>query len=259
MRGLGSLLAATAAVSLASACGGTAASVPRVDAAAPSGASRPSVLPANRSAPPPAVVRALPGETLAAQLRSPVALRDAPRPGARVLLRAAKRTEFGSKALLAVVAQRPGWLGVVHPGLGNGAVGWVRAGRVRMLREPWSVAVDLSRRTAALRRRGEVVKRFPVAVGSAVHPTPTGTFGVTDRLSTGGPGSNYGCCVLALSGRQPNVPQDWPGGDRLAIHGTDAPETIGTAASLGCLRASEQAMRLLMRRVPLGARVVIRA
>lgn len=161
--------------------------------------------------------------------------------------------------MLAVVRQRGRWLGVIAPQLGNGRVGWVRAGAVRMLRETWAIDVDLSRRRAVLRHKGRRYFAFRVAVGTAVYPTPTGRFAVTDRLRTGGPGSPYGCCVLALSAHQPHVAQDWPGGDRIAIHGTNEPWTVGIAASHGCLRASVATMRVLMSRVPLGTPVRIHA
>jgi lipoprotein-anchoring transpeptidase ErfK/SrfK len=68
----------------------------------------------------------------------------------------------------------------------------------------------------------------------------------------------YGCCIIPLSARQPNLPAGWAGGDRIAIHGTTRPETIGQAASNGCLRASDADLRVLMRDVPIGAPVFIR-
>jgi lipoprotein-anchoring transpeptidase ErfK/SrfK len=43
----------------------------------------------------------------------------------------------------------------------------------------------------------------------------------------------------------------------MAIHGTNAPSTIGAAASAGCVHARDQVMRVLMRRVPLGTPVLI--
>ena len=176
-----------------------------------------------------------------------------------MLARVPRRTGFGSASVLAVVRQRGPWLGVVAPELGNGRVGWVRFDRVKLLRETWSIDVSLSGRRAVLSHKGRRYLTFPVAVGTPTYATPTGEFGVTDRLRTGGPGSPYGCCVLALSARQPHVAQDWPGGDRIAIHGTDEPWTVGSAASHGCLRASERTMRLLMARVPLGTPVRIHA
>lgn len=172
---------------------------------------------------------------------------------------ARRRTEFGSATVFAVGRVRGKWLGVLSPSLPNGRVGWVRADRVKLLRETWRIRVDLSQRRGVLLHQGRRYAAFPVAVGTPTYSTPTGTFGVTDRLSTGGPGSPYGCCVLALTGHQPNVPQDWPGGDRIAIHGTNDPASVGTAASHGCLRASERTMRLLIAKVPLGTQVVIRA
>jgi lipoprotein-anchoring transpeptidase ErfK/SrfK len=174
-----------------------------------------------------------------------------------VVARVPRTTVFGSDAVLAVVRRRGWWLGVVDAALGNGRVGWVRQQRVRVLREQWSIDVDLSRRRAVLALVGRRYRSFPVAVGTSAYPTPTGRFGVTDRLTTGGAGSVYGCCALALSATQPHVAQDWPGGDRIAIHGTDEPASIGTAASHGCLRATEAAMRLLIAKVPLGTPVTV--
>jgi lipoprotein-anchoring transpeptidase ErfK/SrfK len=191
-------------------------------------------------------VRPRPNETLAAAVVTPIALRSGPYPGAHIIARVPKRTRFHTPSVMAVIRQRGHWLGVASERLPNGNLGWVRRNQVTLLRE-------LSRID-----KGKRQTSFPVAVGAPATPTPPGRYGVTDRLSTGGAGSPYGCCVLALSGHQPDVPQDWPGGDRLAIHGTSAPETIGQAASHGCLRASEKTMRLLIAKVPLGTQVVIR-
>jgi lipoprotein-anchoring transpeptidase ErfK/SrfK len=97
-----------------------------------------------------------------------------------------------------------------------------------------------------------------VGIGRSGSPTPTGRFAVTDRLAGSNYGSYYGCCILALSAHQPYLPAGWPGGNRIAIHGTNAPSTIGTASSAGCLRARDADLRVLMRRVPLGTPVFIR-
>ncbi len=83
-----------------------------------------------------------------------------------------------------------------------------------------------------------------------------GDYAVTDGLVGRGLGPWYGCCLLALSGHQPNLPAGWIGGDRMAIHGT--PGSIGGATSHGCLRASDANMISLIARVPLGAPVFIR-
>lgn len=236
-------------------CGSSAGEGPgtdpdRAEETARSAASSPSLLPA--------VVRPGPGETLGARVRSPIRLRASPSPSSPVVARVGRRTNFGGRSVMAVLEQRGRWIGVHWPGLENGELGWVRQDDVQILRELWRIDLDLSERRATLLRRGRPYRSFAVAVGAPGTETPTGRFGVTDRLTTGGPGSTYGCCVLALSGRQPDVPQEWPGGDRLAIHGTNRPESIGRAATLGCPRASARAMRMLMAKVPLGTQVRIR-
>jgi len=81
---------------------------------------------------------------------------------------------------------------------------------------------------------------------------------VTDKLDGPSYSASYGCCILALSGHQEQLPPGWRGGDRLAIHGTNSVATIGAAGSAGCLRASDADMRSLMERVPLGTPVFIR-
>jgi hypothetical protein len=197
------------------------------------------------------------GETLAARLVRDTALHATP--GGEVVTRLATRTQFRSRHVLAVVARQEGWLGVLSPALPDGRTGWIRSGDARLLRETWSIDVDLSQRELLLRHRGRPYRRMTVGVGKRGTPTPTGVYGVTDRLRTGTSSSTYGCCVLALSGRQPNVPQAWAGGDRLAIHGTNDPSTIGARASLGCVHARERDLRLLMAHVPLGAQVRIHA
>jgi lipoprotein-anchoring transpeptidase ErfK/SrfK len=168
-------------------------------------------------------------------------------------------TEWGTPRYLPVVRRRDGWLGVVATEVPNGRLAWVRASATRPAVSQSRVVVDLSRRRLrVVDLDGRTLLRVTVGVGAAATPTPTGRFAITDGLRTE-PGSPYGCCILALSGHQPNVPQGWTGGDRLAIHGTDDPASIGAAASSGCLRASDDDVRRLMARVGLGALVEIRA
>jgi lipoprotein-anchoring transpeptidase ErfK/SrfK len=192
------------------------------------------------------------------QITRSVALRSTP--GGPLVARLSPRTEFRSATILPVVRRRDGWLGVISKELPNGRVGWIAANAgLVAYRTRWSVVVSLGRREVVVRRSGRVMQRFRVAVGGPSTPTPTGRFAVTDKLLTDDPASVYGCCILALSAHQPNTPQGWGGGDRVAIHATNLPETIGTAASLGCLRASAEEARRLVRSVPLGTVVTIRA
>jgi hypothetical protein len=183
------------------------------------------------------------------------------RPSGRVLARVGSRTPFGSQRAFSVVAKRHGrWLAVTEAGVGNNRVVWVdaKSGGLRYARTRFELNLDLSERSLTVRRNGVTVRRMSVGVGRAGSPTPTGTFAVTDKLNGSAYSGSYGCCIVALSGIQPNLPTGWTGGNRLAIHGTLSASDFGRAVSAGCPRASETDLRYLMRRVPLGTPVVIR-
>jgi len=203
--------------------------------------------------------RNAPAEHGIVELHGSVALSD--RPGGPATQTLGPTTEFGSPQALSVAARRGGWLGVVTSERPNGSLGWVRkaSASLRLRSTRWSLHADLSARTLTLRRNGRRVHRLSVAIGAPGSETPTGRFAVTDKLSGSQFGPYYGCCILALSGHQPKTPAGWRGGSRLAIHGTDAPSTIGTAASAGCLRASDGDLQTLMNKVALGTPVLVRA
>ena len=184
------------------------------------------------------------------------------RPNGRPVAWLRTETPFGEPRTLGIVKVRDKrrWLGVHSPVFANDEMGWI----------PNDQSLDLSRTRTALhislpearirvRRAGRLVREVPIAIGSAGTSTPAGRFQVTDKLPASRfPVGPYGCCILALSARQPNLPPGWAGGDRIAIHGTDRPETIGQAASTGCLRATDFDLQFLMRDVPVGAPVFIR-
>jgi hypothetical protein len=183
------------------------------------------------------------------------------RPFGPVLARVGSKTPFGSERALSVVAVRHGrWLAVTEAGVGNNRVVWIdaKSGGLRYAHTRLELDIDLSERTLVVRRNGVAVRRLSVGVGRAGSPTPTGTFAVTDKLNGGAYSAAYGCCILALSATQPNLPAGWTGGNRIAIHGTLSTADFGRAVSAGCVHASDSDLRYLMRAVPLGTPVVIR-
>jgi lipoprotein-anchoring transpeptidase ErfK/SrfK len=188
-----------------------------------------------------------------------VGLRSKPDGRVRAVVRST--TGYGSATTLSVVDRRGEWLGLTSSRLPNGKLGWVREGNpsLDIYATQASLRVDLSRRTLVLRNGRDVVRRAHVGIGRPGSVTPTGRFSITDALRGSAFGTYYGCCILALSGHQPDPPAGWQGGTRLAIHGTDNPRSIGFPSSAGCLRADGRDMRALMRRVPLGTPVFIRA
>lgn len=197
------------------------------------------------------------GRFLTARVLAPTQLRATP--GGRPLQWIGRRTEFDSPRVLSVTARRGGWLRVLASERPNGKQAWIPARRVQLGGTDWAIHVDRSARRLTLRRDGRAVRSFPVAVGRPGTETPTGRFAVTDKLRPSDPASPYGCCLLALSGHQTRLLPGWPGGDRLAIHATPNLWTVGKAASLGCMRARPADIRRLMRTVPAGTPVFIRA
>jgi L,D-transpeptidase catalytic domain len=180
-------------------------------------------------------------------------------PGGVVVDRLSDRTEFGSTRVFWIEEERGDWFGVPVPELPDGRLAWIRNDPLALVlsQTHFWITADVSSQQLELHYGNRVLDRFPVTVGSPSSPTPLGDYSVTDGLVGRGLGPWYGCCVLALSGRQPNLPTGWIGGNRMAIHGT--PGSVGGATSHGCLRASDEDMISLFARVPLGTPVFIRA
>ena len=236
-----------------------------LDVAASSGTGNPAVqalrasvpLPETRINPPPPKVKgpSFPIATVRAGQR--IALHASP--GGRVVTRVGDRTDFGSIRVFWIDQVRDGWFGVPAPEMPDGELAWIRDDRlaVDVSQTHFWIDADVSREILELHYANRVLDRFPITVGSPSSPTPLGDYSVTDGLVGKGLGPWYGCCALALSGHQPNLPPGWIGGNRMAIHGTSG--SIGGATSHGCLRASDPDMISLFARVPLGAPVFIHA
>lgn len=188
--------------------------------------------------------------------RSAVLYRE---PGGAKRLRITPKTEWGSSRVLGVVSQRGEWLGVQASELKNGEIAWIRRSVTTLDCVSWSLHADLSKRELVVRHNGDTVRTLRVAIGRRDNPTPKGRFSVTDRLQVTSAGSPYGCCVLALTGHQTDLPPYWPGGDRLAVHATNDESSIGEPVSLGCMRTIATEARWLINHIPLGSPVFVHA
>jgi lipoprotein-anchoring transpeptidase ErfK/SrfK len=206
------------------------------------------VVPAPEGASEEAIVRVRDGERVALH-RSP---------GGEVVAEVDDETSFGSTTSFSVNRSRPGWLGVPSEVLPNGELAWVRSDpeELRGDTTPYRIVVDLSTHEARLYRTEQVVREWPVTVGTAATPTPTGSFSVTDLIE-GGLNPVYGCCAIAISATQPYLPAGWTGGDRIAFHGNGTNEPLGVDASNGCIRSPDEELQAVIRTVPLGTPVRI--
>ena len=131
---------------------------------------------------------------------------------------------------------------------------------------PGTIVVETSERKLHLVLAGGEVRTYPVGVGKA-------------GKSWSGVGYIRGKYIRpawappkALKREKPNTPDYIPGGvpanpmgaaamtlsvDQYAIHGTNAPSSIGTFASFGCIRMYNRDVLDLYKRVKVGTKVVV--
>lgn len=168
-------------------------------------------------------------------------------------------TILGTTTVLTVLeGPTGGWARVMLPGRPNGSEGWVRSDDMVAFVVQGRVVIDLSDRTLTYEVGDSEVVATSVGVGSESHPTPTGTFYVTDSVTLADPNSPWGPHALGLSARSDTI-TDYNGGDGIiGIHGTDSPRSIGQAASLGCVRVPNDVITRLHELVGIGTPVEIR-
>ena len=148
------------------------------------------------------------------------------------------------------------WYRVRLPMRPNGSEGYVQVKDVNLIRVHTRIIVDLSERELTLYRDGKPVLRTPAAVGAPGTPTPTGHYYVNQRLITTVSSGPYGPAAIGISAFS-DVLQGWTQGGPIAIHGTNEPSTIGTAASHGCVRLANDVLRKVFSATDAGTPVII--
>jgi murein L,D-transpeptidase YcbB/YkuD len=106
-----------------------------------------------------------------------------------------------------------------------------------------TLEASLSTRKLTVRKDGEIVKEYDVAVGKDGHPTPTGQFSIQKIVWNPAwipPDAKWAQGKSAQAPGHPANPMKlvkifWKEPDYY-IHGTDDMESLGSAASHGCLR-----------------------
>jgi lipoprotein-anchoring transpeptidase ErfK/SrfK len=120
------------------------------------------------------------------------------------------------------------------------------------------VLVSIPDRKLAVLEDGRVIRVFPVAVGAAESPSPEGEFQIINRLTNptyyhpgtvipAGPANPLGSRWIGLSLKG------------YGIHGTNAPRSIGKAASHGCIRMAKRDLEQFFVMVRVGDTVIVRS
>jgi L,D-transpeptidase ErfK/SrfK len=120
------------------------------------------------------------------------------------------------------------------------------------------VLVSIPDRKLAVLDGGQVVARFPVAVGAAISPSPTGEFQIVNRISDP---AYYHAGKVIPAGKDNPLGTRWLGLSQngYGIHGTNVAGSIGHAASHGCIRLRNRDIERLFPMLRVGDTVVIRA
>jgi lipoprotein-anchoring transpeptidase ErfK/SrfK len=148
--------------------------------------------------------------------------------------------------VLAAKAMAQGTVSAPTTGMGTGVAAGAGTGAAKTV-----IVVSLEDRKLALVEGGQVKKIYTVAVGKPSTPSPVGTFTIERRVMNPtyahdgrvvqpGPHNPVGTRWMGLSVRG------------YGIHGTNAPGSIGKAASHGCIRMAKTDLEELYPQVAVG-------
>ena len=118
------------------------------------------------------------------------------------------------------------------------------------------IVVSLADRKLAILANGRETRVFEVAVGAASSPSPTGDFRIVNRVARP---TYYRPGVVIPPGKDNPIGTRWLGFDKkgYGIHGTNEPNSVGTAASHGCIRMRNRDVEKFFAMVRVGDRVEI--
>lgn len=127
---------------------------------------------------------------------------------------------------------------------------------------PLHITIDLSDRRLTLYQGDTVLRTIPVAVGRSAYPTPTGEFEVRQMIRD--PSWMNPFTHEVIEGGSPRNPLGrfwigfWTDGTNwVGMHGTPNPESVGTAASHGCIRLYNEDIQALFAQVSMGTPVTV--
>ncbi|WP_421118086.1 L,D-transpeptidase [Aquihabitans daechungensis] len=166
-------------------------------------------------------------------------------------------TVEGYKLVFLVRKQQKDWLQVQINTRPNGATAWIKASDVAIRTVPNHILVELGAKRLTVFHGEEPIFTAPVAPGKAGTPTPLGAFYVDILTRPTNPNGPYGLYQVSVTGFSEVYDSFGGGNGQIAIHGTNRPELIGTPASNGCVRMSNDDISALVPLARQGTPVVI--
>jgi len=208
----------------------------------------------------PSVETMPPGWFLAGRVDSPIEIFESP--GAELpILTLSESTDLGSQRVVLLLEgplyEQDGWVRVAVPMKPSGTEGWARSSDLSLFPVDRWIEVSLTDRVLRVHVDNTVAWESAVAIGRPSNPTPIGHFFITDSVIINDETGPWGPHAFGTSAFSETV-TEMNGSDAvIGIHGTNRPESIGEAASLGCIRLPNDAVLELATLVSPGVPVVI--
>ncbi len=152
------------------------------------------------------------------------------------------------------------WLKLLLADRPNGKSVWLPRDRVVLTRTPYWVTVQIKRRQVKVFRKGRLLHRYGAVVGAPATPTPIGLSAIYERNRQPDPKEFLGPWSLPITFLSAVLESYGGGPGRVAIHGragASFQDPLGTAASHGCIRINNAAIRWMARKLPVGTPVQI--
>ncbi|OUL31526.1 hypothetical protein BV372_20320 [Nostoc sp. T09] len=130
------------------------------------------------------------------------------------------------------------------------------------LTQPTHLVINVSRRQVSVYQGKTRIKNYPIAVGRQGWETPSGNFQVMEMLKD--PIWIHPFTGKSIPGGDPENPLGhywigfWTNGKNwIGFHGTPNPESVGKAASHGCIRMYNKDVQQLFHQVRVGTPVTV--
>lgn len=183
-------------------------------------------------------------------------------------------TSWGARLTFLVIQGAPGdgWAEVLLATRPNNTTGWVRTEGFEWTTHNFHIIIDVSERTVSVWQgtqndlgNRKLLIHSKSILGKASSPTPVVAttyieakiFNDSRFKDEGGFGVQYGTWIFPLAAFSDTLTEFQGGSPRLAIHGTNIPDSIGQALSSGCIRLPNPVIDQLAAMIPLGTPVSI--
>lgn len=152
---------------------------------------------------------------------------------------------------------RGDWAKVLLPLRPNQTHGFVKLSDIDVSTTTKRIEINLTENMLRAYEGEQLLAESPVVAGAPFTHTPTGLFYITDIVPQKNPAGAYGPVALATNGYSEMIDEFDTGVPVVAIHGTNAPDKLGTDVSNGCIRLPNDVIQQLADTFPIGAPVYI--